>query len=273
MASIPSARPTTSRARASPRLQLQRLRSIVDAGLRARRLLPQADGVARPHAGLDPEARGSRRSCPFTVKTDLRDTYPFGLVRQPDGGDRPAARLLRHDRQADRRGLHAGRPRGLDEGDGAHLRLPAGCTAATSCRTPTATACSPAGSGAHYGAEALGATVIPISGGNTERQIMVMQDFGVTAICCTPSLLPPPRRARAGDGHRLRDCRCASASSAPSRGARRCASASRRTRGIRAYDIYGLSEIIGPGRGARNARTRPGCTSSRTTSIRRSSIP
>ena len=43
------------------------------------------------------------------------------------------------------------------------------------------------GLGAHYGAEALGATVIPISGGNTERQIMVMKDFGVTAICCTPS--------------------------------------------------------------------------------------
>src|SRR4029077_6423130 len=43
------------------------------------------------------------------------------------------------------------------------------------------------GLGAHYGAEALGATVIPISGGNTQRQLMVMKDFGVTAICCTPS--------------------------------------------------------------------------------------
>ena len=43
------------------------------------------------------------------------------------------------------------------------------------------------GLGAHYGAEALGATVIPISGGNTDRQIMVMKDFGVTVICCTPS--------------------------------------------------------------------------------------
>ena len=43
------------------------------------------------------------------------------------------------------------------------------------------------GLGAHYGAEALGATVIPISGGNTQRQIMVLKDFNVTAICCTPS--------------------------------------------------------------------------------------
>ena len=43
------------------------------------------------------------------------------------------------------------------------------------------------GLGAHYGAERIGSSVIPISGGNSDRQIMVMQDFGVTAICCTPS--------------------------------------------------------------------------------------
>jgi|SRR5450759_3792544 hypothetical protein len=46
------------------------------------------------------------------------------------------------------------------------------------------------GLGAHYGAEGLGATVIPIAGGNTDRQIMVMKDFGVTAICCTPRYFP-----------------------------------------------------------------------------------
>ena len=43
------------------------------------------------------------------------------------------------------------------------------------------------GLGAHYGAEKLGASVIPMSGGNTKRQIMILQDFGPTAICCTPS--------------------------------------------------------------------------------------
>ena len=103
------------------------------------------------------------------------------------------------------------------------------------------------GLGAHYGAEALGATVIPISGGNTDRQIMVMKDFGVTAICCTPSyfLHLIERAAETGRRH-------ARAAAARRRLRRRAVDRSMRqhieaTSGIKAYDIYGLSEIIGPG--------------------------
>ncbi|MFL5273849.1 MAG: phenylacetate--CoA ligase family protein, partial [Anaeromyxobacteraceae bacterium] len=103
------------------------------------------------------------------------------------------------------------------------------------------------GLGAHYGAEALGATVIPISGGNTERQLMVMQDFGVTAICCTPSyFLHLIERAKEMkiDFSRLR---------VGVFGAEPWSEAMRariqQESGIRAYDIYGLSEIIGPGVG------------------------
>jgi phenylacetate-CoA ligase len=103
------------------------------------------------------------------------------------------------------------------------------------------------GLGAHYGAEALGATVIPISGGNTERQLMVLQDFGVTAICCTPSyflhLLERARELNI-DLSRLR---------VGVFGAEPWSEAMRRRieaeSGIRAHDIYGLSEIIGPGVG------------------------
>jgi len=61
------------------------------------------------------------------------------------------------------------------------------------------------GLGAHYGAEALGATVIPTSGGNTDRQIMVLQDFGVTAICCTPSYFLHLLERAAEIGVELRD--------------------------------------------------------------------
>ena len=103
------------------------------------------------------------------------------------------------------------------------------------------------GLGAHYGAEALGATVIPISGGNTDRQIMVLQDFAVTAICCTPSyFLHLTERARelGTDFSRLR---------AGIFGAEPWSEAMRRRieadTGVKAYDIYGLSEIIGPGVG------------------------
>jgi len=105
------------------------------------------------------------------------------------------------------------------------------------------------GLGAHYGAEALGATVIPISGGNTDRQIMVMKDFGVTVICCTPSYFLHIME-RAGElGVDIKQL--------PLRvgvfGAEPWTEQMRRHiqehSGIRAYDIYGLSEIIGPGVG------------------------
>ena len=108
------------------------------------------------------------------------------------------------------------------------------------------------GLGAHYGAEALGATVIPISGGNTERQLMVLQDFNVTAICCTPSymvhLIERAKEAKIGFG-RLK---------VGVFGAEPWSESMRRhierESGIRAHDIYGLSEIIGPGVGIECAR-------------------
>jgi phenylacetate-CoA ligase len=105
------------------------------------------------------------------------------------------------------------------------------------------------GLGAHYGAEALGATVVPISGGNTDRQIMLLRDFSVTAICCTPSYFLHLVDRAAELGVSIRDL--------PLRagifGAEPWTASMRRhietEAGIQAYDIYGLSEIIGPGVG------------------------
>jgi phenylacetate-CoA ligase len=103
------------------------------------------------------------------------------------------------------------------------------------------------GLGAHYGAEGLGATVIPISGGNTDRQIMVMRDFGVTAVCCTPSyfLHLIERAGQLGVDIRALPVRAGVFGAEPwtSSMRKRIESAA----GIRAFDIYGLSEIIGPG--------------------------
>jgi phenylacetate-CoA ligase len=105
------------------------------------------------------------------------------------------------------------------------------------------------GLGAHYGAEALGATVIPISGGNTDRQIMLMKDFGTNAICCTPSYFLYMLERGAEMGIDIREL--------PIRagvfGAEPWTDAMRRhieeLGGIKAYDVYGLSEIVGPGVG------------------------
>jgi phenylacetate-CoA ligase len=103
------------------------------------------------------------------------------------------------------------------------------------------------GLGAHYGAEDLGATVIPISGGNTDRQIMVMKDFGVTAVCCTPSyfLHMIERAGQLGINIRELPLRVGVFGAEPWTAAMR--DRIENLTGIQAFDIYGLSEIIGPG--------------------------
>ncbi len=128
------------------RVQLGRLQAVVARAYEKVTPVPPPDGGAEASARTSVRSLADLAKLPFTVKTDLRDTYPFGLFAVADGGDRPAARLLRHDRQADRRRLHRGRPRGLDERDGPHASPPAALHRATSSRTPTATASSPAAS-------------------------------------------------------------------------------------------------------------------------------
>jgi phenylacetate-CoA ligase len=185
-------------------------------------------------------------SLPFTVKADLRDTYPFGLFASP------MEEVVR---------LHAssgttGKPIvvAYTEGDvqvwaSVMVRSFAACGLHKGDVIQNAYGYGlfTGGLGAHYGAEALGATVIPISGGNTERQLMVLADFGVTAICCTPSymvhLIERAKEAKIGFG-RLR---------VGVFGAEPWSDSMREhiqaETGIRAHDIYGLSEIIGPGVG------------------------
>jgi phenylacetate-CoA ligase len=103
------------------------------------------------------------------------------------------------------------------------------------------------GLGIHYGAEKIGATVIPISGGNTKRQIMIMQDFGSTMIACTPSYAIYIADTAVEMGIDINDLKLKHGIF----GAEPWTNGMRREvetkLGIRATDIYGLSEIIGPG--------------------------
>ena len=134
-------------------------------------------------AGVKPAASESLADLarfPFTLKTDLRDNYPFGMFAVPrdevlrlhaSSGTTGRPTVVGYTQ---RRSRSVGRP------DGA-LRWPASARGpATSSTTPMAMACSPAGSALHYGAERLGCTVVPLSGGGTERQVTLMQDFGAT---------------------------------------------------------------------------------------------
>jgi phenylacetate-CoA ligase len=103
------------------------------------------------------------------------------------------------------------------------------------------------GLGAHYGAERLGCTVVPMSGGGTERQVALLKDFGANVLCATPSYAINIAEVAAGMGIELRG---------PSLrvgffGAEPWSDVMRRDLearlGIQAIDLYGLSEIMGPG--------------------------
>jgi phenylacetate-CoA ligase len=103
------------------------------------------------------------------------------------------------------------------------------------------------GLGFHDGAAALGATVLPVSGGNTERQIMVARDFGSTVLCCTPSFfLHLADRAEEMDVD-LRSLRLRVGVFGAEPWSEGMRARIEQTAGIQAFDIYGLAEIVGPG--------------------------
>lgn len=188
------------------------------------------------------------RHLPFTEKIDLRDTYPFGLFASPM---REIVRLHASSGTTGKPIVVAYNQEDVRVWASVMVRSFAACgvDAGDIVQNAYGYGLFTGGLGAHYGAEALGATVIPISGGNTDRQIMVMKDFGVTVICCTPSYFLHIME-RAGElGVNLKEL--------PLRvgvfGAEPWTEQMRRHiqehSGIRAHDIYGLSEIIGPGVG------------------------
>ncbi|MCL1887658.1 MAG: phenylacetate--CoA ligase [Kiritimatiellaeota bacterium] len=183
---------------------------------------------------------------PFSVKADLRDTYPYGLFAVP------MSEVVR---------LHAssgttGKPIvvGYTAGDmrvWANVVLRAlaavGVTSGDVLHNAYGYGLFTGGLGLHGGAEAMGCTVIPVSGGNTDRQLMILRDFGVTAISCTPSyfLHILDEAEKKGVDMRALPLRTGIFGAEPwtEEMRRRIEQAA----GIKAYDIYGLTEIIGPG--------------------------
>ena len=199
--------------------------------------------------GLTPESIKSLDDLarlPFTVKTDLRDTYPFGLVAGPLTD---VVRLHASSGTTGKPIVVAYTANDMAVWTSVMLRTFAACGLRRGDIIQNAYGYGlfTGGLGAHYGAEALGATVIPISGGNSDRQIMVMRDFGSTAICCTPSYFLHLVEAAAAQGIDIRELplRVGVFGAEPWTDAMRARIEAES--GIRAYDIYGLSEVIGPG--------------------------
>jgi phenylacetate-CoA ligase len=226
-------------------LQLHRLQFIVNRTYERVPLFRQR----MDKRGLSPadiRSLGDLARLPFTTKTDLRDTYPFGLFASP------MQEVVRFHASSGT----TGKPivvayTQADLADWAQVMMRSFLACGLHCGDIIQNAYGyglfTGGLGAHYGAEALGAAVIPISGGNTERQIMILKDFGVTAICCTPSyfLHLLERAADMGVDIKSLPLRAGVFGAEPwTEGMRERIEAQTC---LKAYDIYGLSEIIGPG--------------------------
>jgi len=185
---------------------------------------------------------------PFTVKSDLRDTYPDGLFASPM---KDVVRMHASSGTTGKPIVVAYTKEDVDVWTSVVVRCLAGCGLHRGDIIQVAYGYGlfTGGLGAHYGAEALGAAVIPASGGNADRQIMLMKDFGVTAMCCTPTyfLHLIDRAADLGVDLRELPLRAGVFGAEPWTDSmrKRIESAS----GIEAFDIYGLTEIIGPGVG------------------------
>ena len=228
-------------------LQLHRLQSVVrrcHENVPLFRSRMEAAGLAPGDVrSLDNLAR-----LPFTQKSDLRDTYPFGLFASPL---REVVRVHASSGTTGKPIVVAYTQEDLDVWTEVMLRCFAACGLHRGDIVQNAYGYGlfTGGLGAHYGAEALGATVIPISGGNTDRQIMILRDFGVTAICCTPSYFIHliERAKETGTGLRDLPLRVGVFGAEPWTDEMRAHI--QREAGIEAFDIFGLTEIIGPGVG------------------------
>ncbi len=226
-------------------LQLKRLQKIVE---RVYNNVPHYCRVFQA-VGIEP---GDIRSLedlsrlPFTVKQDFRDNYPFDLFAVPQN------EVVRYHSSSGT----TGKPTvvGYTRNDlGTWSELMARClvSAGTTRNSVVQNAYGyglfTGGLGVHYGAELVGAAVIPISGGNTQRQVMVMKDFGTDILTCTPSYALFIAEVIEEMGLKKADFKLRAGIFGAEPWSENMRQQIETRLGITAIDIYGLSEIIGPG--------------------------
>lgn len=200
-------------------------------------------------AGLVPDDIRSiddLRQLPFTLKTDLRDNYPFGMFTVP------MSEIVR---------IHAssgttGKPTVVgytrkDLNSWSEVVTRSLCMAGVHREDIVQVAYGyglfTGGLGLHYGCENLGASVIPISGGNTEKQLQLMQDFGTSVIACTPSYSLYLAEEMEAAGIKKEDLKLRIGIFGAEPWTENMRKEIEAKLGLKAIDIYGLSEIIGPG--------------------------
>jgi phenylacetate-CoA ligase len=183
---------------------------------------------------------------PFTTKQDLRDTYPYGLFAVP------MDKVVRLHASSGTTGKQI--VVGYTKND---IDMWAECTA----RSITAAGRTnkdfmhisygyglfTGGIGMHYGAEKVGCTTIPVSVGNTQRQINIIKDFGSTIICSTPSYALYLAETMAEMGITSDDIKLKAGIFGAEPWTEEMRTEIEAKLGLKAFDIYGLSEIVGPG--------------------------
>ena len=199
-------------------------------------------------AGTAPESvqsLGDLSRLPFTNKQDLRDNYPFDLFAKP------MSEVVRIHASSGTTGKptvvgYTANDIEMWAGLAARALSLAGVTEEDIVQNSYGYGLFTGGLGLHYGVEKLGAAVVPTSSGNTARQVMLLQDFGSTVLCATPSyaLVLAERAAEAGYDVQSGPLRIGIFGAEPWSEHMRTEIEARL--GITALDIYGLSEIIGP---------------------------
>lgn len=226
-------------------VQMERLRAVLE---NARANVPFYRKLLA-EAGVEPGdivTHADVARLPFTTKSDLRDHYPFCMFA------RPRAEIVR---------VHASSGTTGNPTTVGYTREDIELWGDLIARTLAAGGIKPGdllqnaygyglftgGLGLHFGAERLGCTVVPISGGNTERQLKIMRDFGATALSCTPSYAMFLGDAARDRGLRPEDLPIRVGFHGAEPWTNELRLQIEAALGIDALDIYGLSEMGGPG--------------------------
>jgi phenylacetate-CoA ligase len=239
-------------------LQLKRLKWTLDRVYKNVAYYKRAFDQAGVHPG-DMKTLDDLRKFPFTAKSDLRDNYPFGLMAMP------REQLLRVHASSGTTGTPTvvGYSRRDIESWAdiiARSMRAAGCRPGMLAQNSYGYGLFTGGLGFHHGAERLGLTVVPVSGGMTERQVKLIADFKPDVIFVTPSYLLAilDEFRRQGVDPRTSSLKIAMCGAEPWTNAMR--EEIETAFDLHAIDNYGLSEVIGPGVSCECIETKDGCT-------------
>lgn len=226
-------------------LQLERLQALVKRVYQKIPFYKESFDKARVNPE-DIKSLADLTKLPFTVKQDMRDAYPFGLFAVPrkdvvrvhcSSGTTGTATVVGYTQKD------------LENWGDCFARAlyGAGCGPDSTLQIAYGYGLFTGGLGAHNGGERAGCTVLPMSTGNTKRQVRLMKDFDVDCLCCTPSYALNIAEVAQEEGYDVHEFPI----HAGILGAEPCSEATRaeieQKMGIQVYDIYGLSEVMGPG--------------------------